>query len=97
MRACDGIFSVNFAGAWREQQDCGEEEELDPAAANLRRIRYASSCMTASMRSARNFSAVARKFSGLLLDNARAAAPEKISARHEISTEAVDNFWITQA
>jgi hypothetical protein len=43
------------------------------------------------------FFAGAQKFSALLLDNARTSAHEKISARHEISTEAVDNFWITQA
>jgi hypothetical protein len=49
------------------------------------------------MRSSRTFFVDAQKFSRLLLDNARTPAHEKISARHEISTEAVDNFWITQA
>jgi hypothetical protein len=53
--------------------------------------------VTASSPRSRNFFAGARKFSRLLLDNACVSAPEKISARHEISTEAVDNFWITQA
>jgi len=53
--------------------------------------------VTASLAARANFFPRARKFSGLPLDNACAASPEKISVRHEISTEAVENFWIRQA
>jgi hypothetical protein len=83
MRPCDGIFSANFAGAWLKQQ----------AAPHANGIFS----MTGVAGSSRTFFAGARKFSRLLLDNARTPAHEKISARHEISTEAVENFWITQA
>jgi hypothetical protein len=55
------------------------------------------SSMTGSLAARANFFPRAQKFSGLLLDNARAASPQKIRARREISTEAVENFWIRQA
>lgn len=53
--------------------------------------------MTAFVAVLANFFAGERKFSRLLLDNARAPALKKFLARRKISTEAVDNFWITQA
>jgi len=36
-----------------------------------------------------------RKFIRLPLDNARGSSLKKILTRREISTEAVENFWIT--
>jgi hypothetical protein len=93
MRTCDGIFSANFAAAWLKQQGCGEMGESESAEAEATSI-FSMSGVDVELAI---FFPGARKFSRLLLDNARTSAPEKNSARHEISTEAVDNFWITQA
>jgi hypothetical protein len=90
MRTCDGIFSANLhrsmAGATTRRRKGEGERESNGIFS-----------MTGSPDALAKFFPRARKFSGLPLDNARAASPEKNSMRHEISTEAVENFWIRQA
>jgi len=103
MRSCHGIFSGKFAGAWRMQQ-------AGRVCADKMRVRLKLLRRDALERPdphqvqaecARNFFVVVRKFSRLPLDNARVSSLKNFLHASrcvtQISTDAVENFWITRA
>jgi hypothetical protein len=88
MRSCDGIFSANRVNALLAQQEMGSQVR---SLVKKKHERFSSA-------RSRTFFGGGAKFSRQPLDNTCTASSEKLKkvfGASKISTEAVENFWIT--
>jgi hypothetical protein len=85
MRRCDGILSANFRGCTVRATRLSEVGLKPDLQEELDRVRARS----------KTFFGGEAKFICQPLDNAHASASRKNFCASKISTEAVDNFWIT--